>query len=68
MEIDVRRMRIGLFYKMREPYQDEALQKYLIDCTPFRAKKHIIAMSDIFNTLNEYTPNKVIISLKMPRK
>ena len=68
METDVRRMRIGLFYKMREPYQDEALQKYLIDCTPFRAKKHIIAMSDIFNTLNEYTTKQVIVSLKVPRK
>ena len=68
MATDIVRLRTSLFYKVRMPFQDEELQKYLIDCTPYRAKKHIIAMSDIFNTLNEYTTKQVIVSLKVPRK
>ena len=47
---------------------DEEYIQWLEICTPFKAKKHLNKLDDIFATLNKHLPveQRVRISLKVP--
>lgn len=62
-------MKFWNVYRQQCAETDE-LSAYLLTCSPFKAKKHISNMRDIFNTLNLWLPDdkKVHLTLKLPRK
>jgi len=64
-------LEFGMHYIRRLAIKNKTpFEEYLMDCTPYRAKQHIIEMDSMFARLNEYVSKEqqVRISLKVPKK